>query len=207
MAAKVVVAADDGAIAHAVEPLDVETVLTSPSHQSGTARVADVAARPRFAAYDTVLNVQADEPFVTAAALLGAVERVRIGDAIGTAGAPLTPVALANRARVKVAVDGKGHAVRFTRVLPASIAWGCDVAVLQHIGIYAFTKAALARWLSLPEVSEEQGERLEQMRPLVHGLSIGVAATAALPGPAVDTFDDLERAEAYMAAPSPKAMR
>ena len=69
-----------------------------------------------------------------------------------------------------------------------------DRLVRQHIGIYSYTKEALARWVALPPHALERIERLEQLRPLAAGMPMGVAVvTDALPG-GIDTEDDLRRA-------------
>ena len=61
---RIVMATDDQAIADAVSDWHVETLMTAPFHESGTDRVAEVAALPGFASYDVVVNLQADEPFM-----------------------------------------------------------------------------------------------------------------------------------------------
>ncbi|NIM50290.1 MAG: 3-deoxy-manno-octulosonate cytidylyltransferase [Gemmatimonadales bacterium] len=194
----VVVAADDCQVLEAVASLGVEGVLTSPNHRCGTERVAEVARLPRYAQMDMVLNVQGDEPFVAVEAAVGAVHRVRIGDPVGTAAAPLRAEDVAELHRVKVVVDRAGHALRFSRAFPASGAWPCEVQVMQHIGVYAYSKQALLRWAALRPVPEELEEGLEQLRPLAYGITVGVAEVGAPPLPGIDTEADLARAEAYM---------
>ena len=67
---------------------------------------------------------------------------------------------------------------------------------LQHIGVYAYSRDALNQWVSLPPHPLEEIERLEQLRPLAAGLSIGVAVTNEPPASGIDTEEDLERANA-----------
>lgn len=192
-----VVATDDSRVLDAIAGLPVTGVLTDPAHGSGTARVAEVAARPEFAAHDVVLNLQGDEPFVTREAALGAVDRVLAGADIGTAAQPLTPDAWRDPHRVKVDVDARGRALRFYRT-PAAPACSRRDAAFQHIGLYACRPSALARWMGLPAAPGEDTERLEQLRPLHHGWHIGVAV---LPDPiphGIDTEDDLRLAEARL---------
>jgi 3-deoxy-manno-octulosonate cytidylyltransferase (CMP-KDO synthetase) len=197
---RVVVATDSPEVMAAVTAAGFEAVLTAASHESGTDRVAEVAAMRAFHGYDCVLNVQGDEPFVTSEALLGALERViRDGDDIGTAAAPLELEAIADPARVKVVFDQRGHALYFSRspipfwrdggAVPAGLHW-------QHIGLYAFSRASLARWGRLAPTSLERSERLEQLRALEHGLTIGVARLTEPAEPGIDTPEDLRRAEA-----------
>ena len=197
---RVVVATDAPEVLAAVESAGFEAVLTAASHESGTDRVAEVAAMPAFRAYDCVLNVQGDEPFLTSEALTGALDRVtRAGDDIGTAAAPLGAEAMADPARVKVVCDLQGRALYFSRspipfwrdggTAPSGLYW-------QHIGLYAFTREALARWGTLTPTQLERAERLEQLRALEHGLTIGVARLSEPAEPGIDTPEDLRRAEA-----------
>jgi 3-deoxy-manno-octulosonate cytidylyltransferase (CMP-KDO synthetase) len=69
--------------------------------------------------------------------------------------------------------------------------------VLQHIGVYAYTRTALRQWVGLASHPMERVERLEQLRPLAAGMSMGVAIVAAPPYGGVDTEDDLARANAH----------
>lgn len=171
-------------------------VMTSPHHESGTERVAEVARRPEFARYDLILNVQGDEPFLPADAARGAIARARSGHDIGTAAAPLEADLADDPARVKVVFDRRGRALYFSR---ARIPYPRDPAespeYWQHLGVYAYTREALARWVALPPVALERIERLEQLRPLAHGVDIGVATVEAA-APGIDTPEDLTRADA-----------
>jgi 3-deoxy-manno-octulosonate cytidylyltransferase (CMP-KDO synthetase) len=195
-----VVATDSRQVAEVAIAAGVRAVLTDPSHLSGTDRVAEVAARPEFAGAEIVVNVQGDEPFLPREALAGAIGRVEEGDDVGTAAAPLDPALVADPARVKVVTDWRGRALYFSRaVIPHRREPTDEVGELywQHLGIYACTRAALARWVAAEPSLAELAERLEQLRALHCGLTIGVARLdePALPG--VDTADDLRRAEAH----------
>jgi 3-deoxy-manno-octulosonate cytidylyltransferase (CMP-KDO synthetase) len=187
-------------IAQVVERAGVRAVLTHDGHLSGTDRVAEAAGRPEFAGFDVVANVQGDEPFLPREALAGAVERVAGGDDIGTAASPLAVEHAADPARVKVVTDARGRALYFSRAViphrrdPADPAEGL---YWQHVGLYAYTRAALERWVATPPSPAEQAERLEQLRALHCGLTIGVARLAEPALPGVDTPDDLRRAEAH----------
>jgi 3-deoxy-manno-octulosonate cytidylyltransferase (CMP-KDO synthetase) len=196
----VVVATDSERVVEVAVAAGARAVLTDPSHLSGTDRVAEVAARAEFAAAEIVVNVQGDEPFLPRGALAGAIDRVEQGDDIGTAAAPLDPALVTDPARVKVVTDARGRALYFSRsVIPHRREPTDDVTGLywQHLGIYAYSRAALARWVAAEPSAAELAERLEQLRALHCGLSIGVARLdePALPG--VDTADDLRRAEAH----------
>ena len=189
---RLVVATDAREIVDVVKRAGYEAILTSPDHQSGTERVAEVAANKAFTSFDVVLNVQGDEPLVAPAAVQGAVARVRGGDPIGTAAGDLDRSLASDPNRVKVVVDARGRAVYFSRApIPFNRDNATDARYHQHVGVYAYTPEALAQWVRLAPVPEERWERLEQLRPLLHGMPIGVALFAGAAAPGVDTADDL----------------
>jgi 3-deoxy-manno-octulosonate cytidylyltransferase (CMP-KDO synthetase) len=199
-----VVATDSSMVARVAERSGVATVLTDRGHNSGTERVAEVAARPEYAHYDVVVNIQADEPFLPEEALSGALARTRGGDDIGTAAAPLDPTAAGDLNRVKVVMDVNGRALYFSRAAVPHQRDGTSSGepglYWQHLGVYAYRRAALERWVALPPAPAERAERLEQLRALHHGLVIGVARLSEPVPPGVDTPDDLRRAEAHWVA-------
>ena len=197
---ELVVATDSPRVVQVAERSGVRAVLTDDGHQTGTDRVAEVAARSEFAAFDTIVNIQGDEPFLTREALAGALGRVEQGDDIGTAAAPLDPALAGDPSRVKVVTDARGRALYFSRAMiphrrePDD---SSDGLYWQHLGIYAFTRAALVRWVTLPPCEAELAERLEQLRALHYGMTIGVARLQEPALPGVDTVEDLRRAEAH----------
>ena len=200
VAERVVVAADHDDVAAAVRDAGGECVLTDPAHPSGTDRVAEVARDPRFAHFGTIVNVQGDEPFVNEAAVRGAAALVASGRfPLGTAAARAGPEILDSRNIVKVVRADDGRALYFSR---AAIPWLRDESdrslrnalVLQHVGIYAYSRDALAAWVALPPHPLELVERLEQLRPLAAGQAMGVALVDEVPSGGVDTEDDLLRA-------------
>jgi len=196
---RLVVATDAREIAAVVERAGYEAVLTSADHQSGTERVAEVVGSKSFSSYDVVLNVQGDEPLVAPAALHGAVARVRRGAPIGTAAGDLERALAGDPNRVKVVTDTGGRAVYFSRApIPFDRDGTGDVIYHQHVGVYAYTREALERWIRLAPVPEERWERLEQLRPLLHGIPIGVALFSGPAAPGVDTADDLRYAEIHL---------
>jgi 3-deoxy-manno-octulosonate cytidylyltransferase (CMP-KDO synthetase) len=200
LADELVVATDSPMVAQVVERSQVRAVLTDRGHLTGTDRVAEVAARPEFAGFDAVVNVQGDEPFLAREALAGAIDRVAQGDDIGTAAAPLDPELVADPARVKVVTDADGRALYFSRaVIPhrRDDSESAPARYWQHLGIYAYTRDALRHWTGLEPSPAELAERLEQLRALHHGLTIGVAQLTDPVEPGVDTLDDLRRAEAH----------
>ena len=202
IADEVVVATDSDEIASAVRSAGGVAALTSPSHPSGTDRVAEVAQKADYASYDVFLNVQGDEPFVSEAAVRGAAGIVASGRyPLGTAAAVADETILALPHVVKVVTADDGRALYFSR---APIPWLRDhgdaplraAFIRQHIGVYAYTRQALASWVALPQHPLERIERLEQLRPLAAGIAMGVATVTELPAGGVDTEEDLVRANA-----------
>lgn len=200
VAERVVVATDSDEIAEVLERAGAEWQMTSSDHVSGTDRVAEIAAHPAYRAFDLIVNVQGDEPFVAAAAVRGALELVHEGRfAIGTVAARARPETLDRPSVVKVVSADDGRALYFSR---APIPWLRergdreirDANVRQHVGVYAYTREALARWVALPQHPLERIERLEQLRPLAAGLPVGVAVIDEMPAPGIDTEDDLTAA-------------
>lgn len=198
----VVVATDAAEIADAVVAAGGAVVLTSEGHPSGTDRIAEVARRPEYTRFSVVVNVQGDEPFVPMAAVRGALEMVTVSHfPLGTAAAPASPAMLAEPNVVKVVCADDGRALYFSRAAIPFLREAADAdersaLVRQHLGIYAYTREALATWVALPQHPLERIERLEQLRPLAAGLPMGVATISELPAGGVDTEADLARANA-----------
>ena len=190
IADRVVVASENRLVLREATAAGVEGVLTSGAHRSGTERVGEVVRRPEFRETDVVVNVQGDEPFVSREAVTGALDRVLGADAIGTAAAPMTREEAADPNRVKVLVDAKGRATGFTRDAAKAETSG-PTRYLQHVGVYAYRPNTVLEWVGHPPTGGELLERLEQLRPLSLGLSIGVAISKESAEPGIDTYDDL----------------
>jgi 3-deoxy-manno-octulosonate cytidylyltransferase (CMP-KDO synthetase) len=192
----VVVATEAREVAEVAERVGFRAVLTRASHASGTSRVAEVAELAEYSGFDVVVNVQGDEPFLPAEAIRGAVREVERGADVGTAAVPLEAGAAGSPNVVKVVLREDGRALYFSRsIVPHLRDAGTAVRYWQHLGVYAFRPAALARWMTLAPTGPELAEKLEQLRPLGHGMTFGVARLdePALPG--IDTEDDVRRAE------------
>jgi 3-deoxy-manno-octulosonate cytidylyltransferase (CMP-KDO synthetase) len=202
VAERCVIATDSEEVAAAARNNGADAVLTSPDHASGTDRVAEVARRREFAGFEAVLNVQGDEPFISSEAVRGALGMLRGEFKIGTAAVQATTAVLAEASVVKVVTADDGRALYFSRAPIPFLreAKNADDAALlrdrvwQHIGVYAYTRDALARWVALPAHALERIERLEQLRPLAAGWAIGVALIAGPLRRGIDTEVDLARA-------------
>jgi 3-deoxy-manno-octulosonate cytidylyltransferase (CMP-KDO synthetase) len=198
--ATLVIATDSPKILLVVERAGFRGVLTSGAHETGTERVAEVAGLTEFAGFDIIVNVQGDEPFVSREAVNGAIARVRAGDDVGTAAAPLPASDASDPARVKVVMDAAGRALYFSRAMIPFVRDpdGIDRGLYwQHLGVYACRRAALMRWVALAPTPLETAERLEQLRALQHGITFGIALLDAPVLPGIDTPEDLERAEVH----------
>lgn len=201
-----VVATDSEEVAEVCRRLGAPVEMTSPEHPSGTDRVAEVAGRAEYEAFDYIANVQGDEPLLKEAHLSSAIDLVREGGwQVGTCATPLlTDEARKDPSVVKVARAASGRALYFSR---APIPYRRDgkptseelerEPFLRHIGIYAYTRAALNDWVALAPSQLERLELLEQLRPLEAGLRIGVAVVGEA-DPGVDTPADAIRMEAIL---------
>lgn len=199
---RVVVATDSDEIAAVVRERGGEVALTRPDHPSGTDRVAEVVERAEYASYPVIVNVQGDEPFVQPESISGAAALVQSGRfELGTCAVTAAPGIANEPDVVKVVCADDGRALYFSR---APIPWLRDPAdgpayarlVRQHLGIYAYSRTALQRWVSLPVHDLERVERLEQLRPMAAGMAMGVHVVEAPPMGGVDTEEDLARANA-----------
>jgi 3-deoxy-manno-octulosonate cytidylyltransferase (CMP-KDO synthetase) len=201
VADQVVVATDSEEIADAVRDAGGEAVFTDPGHPSGTDRIAEVVRAAFDGQFDVILNVQGDEPFVSGAAVRGALAQVQErGFPLGTAATRASLGALANPDAVKVVAADDGAAMYFSRAPIPFLRDRADGAtlerqVLHHVGVYAYTPDALAHWVFLPPHPLERIERLEQLRPLAAGMRMGVAVIDGPVRGGIDTEADLDRAQ------------
>jgi 3-deoxy-manno-octulosonate cytidylyltransferase (CMP-KDO synthetase) len=203
---RVVVACAEDEIAAAVRHAGGEAVLTLPGHPSGSDRVHEAVARlDPGRGHDVVVNLQGDLPLIDPAAIRAALDP--LADAavdIATLAAPIgDPAELAASSVVKVACafapgGAIARALYFSR-LP--VPWG-EGAHYHHIGIYAYRRVALERFVALPPTPLEQRESLEQLRALEAGMQIAVALVDVVPF-GVDTPADLARARALYASATP----
>lgn len=194
---RVLVATDSRDVAAVARSAGAEVEMTRDDHPSGTHRVAEVAARPEFSGFDVVVNVQGDEPYINADGILGAASHVERGTfTLGTAACPAGAEVLGDPSVVKVVLDSHDRALYFSRAPIPFLRDHADAAhrlplVRQHLGVYAYTPEALARWAALPPHPLELCERLEQLRPLADGMAMGVATVGPVTGGGIDTEEDL----------------
>lgn len=194
-----VVACGEQEIADVVKAHGGQAVLTRPDHPSGSDRVYEAvqALDPKGDA-KIIVNLQGDLPTIAPEALRETVTVLEhLNTDIATLVAEITDAGERTDPNVVKAVLGvspgqtRGRALYFSR---ATVPTG-DGPLFHHIGIYAYRREALARFVGLPPSPLEQRERLEQLRALEAGMSIGAGLVDAVPL-GVDTPEDLERARA-----------
>ncbi len=190
---EVVVATDSDEILALCRERGLAARMTSSRHRSGTERVHEIAQTMAASIY---LNVQGDEPLARPEhiAQLSELMLRRTEAPVGTLKTPCPECDLANPNAVKVVTDAEGRALYFSRATIPFDRDGVRPAYFKHLGFYAYRKAALERFCSLPESALERSERLEQLRFLENGIPIYVAETP-YDTIGVDTEEDLRRAE------------
>jgi len=206
-ATQVVVAADSIEIVQACQTHGVRAMLTQVDHPSGSDRLAEASALLGLSPNDVVVNVQGDEPLINPELINQVAELLvqRPTASMSTAAHEIHELAeFTNPNVVKVVIDQAQLALYFSR---APIPWWRDgfakgiqslpqPAPLRHIGIYAYRVGFLQSFPTLQAAPIETGEALEQLRALWHGHKIAVHITPDVPGPGVDTPEDLERVRA-----------
>lgn len=196
--ADVIIATDSDDILSVCREHGWHARMTSLRHASGTERVHEVSCAE---AADVYVDVQGDEPLTRPehiASLLGVMRDESV--LVGTLKVRAAAIDIANPNAVKVVTDRSGRALYFSR---ATIPYDRDQAYppyFKHLGFYAFRKAALDRFVKLPESSLEKSERLEQLRFLENGIAIHVAETE-FDTVGVDTEEDLQRVAAILRNP------
>ncbi len=194
----VAVACAEGEIADAVRDVGGTAVLTDPDLPSGSDRIYQaLQILDPDEKHEVVINLQGDLPAIDPAFLTAVCRPILISRErfdIGTLVAPITSAAEADAPSVVKAAcafeEGDiAPALYFSR---AKIPFG-EGLLWHHIGVYAYRRAALARFVALPESPLERREKLEQLRALEAGMRIGAARVAQAPF-GVDTPEDLDHA-------------
>jgi len=193
---EILVATDDSRILNLVESFGGRAVMTSGDHKSGTDRIAEVA---RSSQADRVVNIQGDEPLITADAIDSAVhpllEKPQLE--MGTLACPLQKEDIGNPNVVKVVFDQHNRALYFSRSpIPYQRDEGTEYQpdYWQHIGLYVYRKDFLLQFTQYPTGMLEAAEQLEQLRALENGHTIYVETTD-YHAPSVDTPEDLRQLE------------
>jgi 3-deoxy-manno-octulosonate cytidylyltransferase (CMP-KDO synthetase) len=213
-AKRTVVACDSQQIIDACTAHGVEAVLTRQDHPSGSDRLAEACTLLGLPDDAVVVNVQGDEPLIVPALIdeVAALLTTRSDVSMSTAAHAIDNLAeYTNPNVVKVVLDAQQHALYFSR---APIAFWRDGAKhaaqagglpsfdampalhpLRHIGVYGYRAGFLRKFPTLPVAPIETCEALEQLRAMWHGYRIAVHVTQHIPGPGVDTPEDLARVQ------------
>ncbi len=195
----VLVATDDKLIFDHVAKFGGKAIMTSEFHKSGTDRCAEVIGFAEYSDYDLVINIQGDEPFIQPKQIAQVITFL-----INNENFKLATLAkkidveedLSDPNKVKVVFDKNGKALYFSRSpIPyikdiAQSGFLNEVDAFKHIGIYGFRREALREISKLPQSPLEKTERLEQLRWLENGFSIGVQTTE-FESIGIDTPEDL----------------
>lgn len=204
----ILVATDDERIAREIESqfsrADALAVMTPDCH-TGTDRLA-AAIAARFGEVSErliVVNVQGDEPFIEPEHIERLIELMRADESLQMA-TLATPIddndEKENPNVVKVVVSEQGRALYFSRAAIPFPRDGAPVETLRHLGIYAYDARWLKKMAAMAPSKLEEIEKLEQLRALENGVSIGVSVVEKGAGIAIDTPEDLARAEAFLGA-------
>jgi 3-deoxy-manno-octulosonate cytidylyltransferase (CMP-KDO synthetase) len=196
----VIIATDDMRIANAAFDWGAEVAMTSPKHQSGTDRIAEVARKARQFAY--IINIQGDEPLTEPALLDRMIETLQRNPKIDivTAAHPFeSAAAAASPHQVKVIVDRDNNALYFSRyAIPFPRNRRPSIEYLRHQGIYGFRRKALLELVRSKPTPLERAESLEQLRALENGVKVHVLLTKH-GSPGVDTPADAKALEQKLA--------
>lgn len=194
--ASVIVAVDSTEVAKAVERFGGKAIMTPSELPSGSDRVAHVA---KDLDVEIVINLQADEPLLSSNAIDHLVELLQSCPEFDLATLVVekkAPLLLEDPNIVKCVFSSSRRALYFSR---KSLCSSTDGTFFKHIGIYAYRKKALLKLAGLPPSPLELTERLEQLRALENGFSIGVCLVSE-DTLAVDVPSDLEKVERVLRA-------
>jgi len=179
----VIIATDSPLVYKAVKSFGGKAVMTSPKHSSGSERIAEVAKKLN---YPIIVNLQGDEPEIEPSAIDKSIKLARLKNIdIATLATPFrNKKELNDPSKVKVLIGKGGKAINFSRKVFAK-------NLKRHIGIYAYKRASLLRFIKLSPTVREKEERLEQLRALENGFNIKVGVINKAPV-GIDTPKDYE---------------
>ncbi|MEZ8106678.1 3-deoxy-manno-octulosonate cytidylyltransferase [Vibrio cortegadensis] len=208
-AERVIIATDDARVEAAVNQFGGVVCMTSPDHESGTERLAEVVQRMAIPDDHIIVNVQGDEPLIPPSIITQVANNLANSTApMATLGVEITEEAeVFNPNAVKVVTDKDGYALYFSR---ATIPWDRDnfadsenqtiaQPLLRHIGIYAYRAGFINTYINWQPSALEKIECLEQLRVLWYGEKIHVEVAKEAPAAGVDTPEDLDAVRAIIA--------
>lgn len=203
----IVIATDDERIEQAAKNFGAQVIMTSPKHENGTERIAEVARIKNWSADSVIVNLQGDEPLIPKSLIeltaKGLLENPEAG--MSSICTPIHCDADAfNPNVVKVVLNKDNFALYFSR---ASIPWDRDayknnqshktekMPVYRHIGMYGYRVSFLQQYSVMQPCVLESTEALEQLRALWYGVKIHMGVIDQAPGHGVDTLEDAQRVE------------
>jgi len=206
-AQSILIATDDKRIFDVAKTFCEQVLMTSDQHQSGTDRLAEVCKIKKWGDQEIVVNLQGDEP-LTPPELLDQVALNIHENTLASISTLSTPISDLNELHdaniVKVVSDINGYALYFSR---ASIPFQRDSENLiianhyqRHLGIYAYRVGFLNAYSEMPQCHLETLEKLEQLRAMYHGHKIHIQQAVKLPGPGIDTPEDLQKIHTILAS-------
>lgn len=205
---QVIIATDDNRVEQAVKAFGGQVCMTSPDHESGTERLAEVVEKMAIADDHIIVNVQGDEPLIPPSII------TQVAENLANSQAPMATLAVEisdeaevfNPNAVKVLTDKDGYAMYFSR---ATIPWDRDnfaqqdkkiaQPLMRHIGIYAYRAGFINTYINWEPTALEKIECLEQLRVLWYGEKIHVEVAKEAPAAGVDTPEDLELVRSIIA--------
>jgi 3-deoxy-manno-octulosonate cytidylyltransferase (CMP-KDO synthetase) len=192
---EIYVATDDERIFNEVISFGGKAIFTSQEHTCGTERVAEAVNILGLDEEDLIVNLQGDQPLFPSEYFSLLIKPLLFSSDIhmSTLATPIKNLKdLENPNKVKVVLNKEGKALYFSRSpIPYFIPSGKEPLYLKHIGVYAYTKGFLDKFISLPPGDLEVSEKLEQLRALEYGYKIAVTVVPK-EVPEVDTPEDLE---------------
>lgn len=204
-ASSIVIATDDQRIADVANKFCDKVLMTSDQHQSGTDRLAEVCQIMQWTEDEVVVNLQGDEPLTPPELLHQVAENIHsYQDAsIATLTTPIHDQDdIKDSNIVKVVSDINGYALYFSRaIIPfqRDLHEDCESNLYQrHLGIYAYRVAFLNAYSQMPQCELEMIEKLEQLRAMYHGHKIHTQQALQLPGPGIDTPEDLDKLKSLL---------
>ncbi len=203
-ASSIIIATDDQRIMDAAQVFCDQVLMTSDRHHSGTDRLAQVCQIKQWADDEIVVNLQGDEPLTPVALLQQVANNLHCNQvaSIATLSTPLLNIdEIDDSDIVKLVTDVNGYALYFSR---ASIPFQRDGAkrsishCYRHLGIYAYRVSFLNAYSQMPQCELEMTEKLEQLRAMYYGHKVHVQQAIKLPGPGIDTPEDLEKIAIFL---------
>jgi 3-deoxy-manno-octulosonate cytidylyltransferase (CMP-KDO synthetase) len=187
---RVIVATDDKRILHTAQKFGADTLMTSPSHRSGTDRVAEITAGVNT---PLIINIQGDEPLIKGEVIDELVEALQDEDIpMATLAVKEEDMILLNDHNVvKVVFNREGNALYFSR---SPLPFQASGYFWRHIGIYGYQRNFLLKFCQIPPSRLEKAEKLEQLRAIENGYRIKIIENQ-FPSLSVDSPEDIIKVE------------